>query len=86
MGVPFEAFLPFAIMLGMFGVTGMGLSKLGHMQNGGKRRRHSIDQWDRQMMNRDRRITGFLRGQSDNVTPPAGFELNNPWQLEPRIY
>jgi hypothetical protein len=31
----------------MFGVSGAGLSKIRHMQNGGKRARHSIDQWDR---------------------------------------
>lgn len=31
----------------MFGVSGMGLSKIRHMQNGGKRARHSVDQWDR---------------------------------------
>jgi hypothetical protein len=31
----------------MFGVTGAGLSKIRHMQNGGKRGRHSVDQWDK---------------------------------------
>ncbi|CAD6581354.1 MAG: hypothetical protein ASARMPREDX12_000443 [Alectoria sarmentosa] len=86
MGVPFEALLPYAIMLGMFGITGAGLSKIRHMQNGGKRARHSIDQWDRQMMDRDRRLTGYLRGQTDKVTAPPGFELNNPWRTEKRIY
>lgn len=35
----------------MFGVTGAGLSKIKHMQNGGKRARRSIDQWDRQSRN-----------------------------------
>ena len=65
MGVPFEALIPYGIMLGvwhdvfhsmvqpltgmqMFGFTGAALSKIRHMQNGGKRARHSIDQWDRQ--------------------------------------
>ncbi|KAL9100883.1 MAG: hypothetical protein Q9163_003794 [Psora crenata] len=80
MGVPFEALIPYAIMLGMFGLTGAGLSKIRHMQNGGKRARHSIDQWDRQMMDRDRRLTGYLRGQTDSVDAPPGFELNNPWR------
>jgi len=32
----------------MFGVSGAGLSQVRNMQNGGKRARHSIDQWDRQ--------------------------------------
>jgi hypothetical protein len=31
----------------MFGASGAGLSKIRHMQNGGKRARHSVDQWDR---------------------------------------
>ncbi|KUJ21767.1 uncharacterized protein LY89DRAFT_694260 [Mollisia scopiformis] len=85
MGVPFEALIPYGIMLAMFGVTGAGLSKIRHMQNGGKRARHSVDQWDRVLMDRDRRLTGFLRGQTDNPIAPAGFELNNPWRLEKRI-
>ncbi|TVY87616.1 hypothetical protein LAWI1_G006160 [Lachnellula willkommii] len=76
MGVPFEALLPYAIMLGvsppsriqssdllrrlMFGFTGAGLSKIRHMQNGGKRARHSIDQWDRQSTSYTL-LGGFLR-------------------------
>jgi hypothetical protein len=32
-------------------------------------------------MDRDRRLTGFLRGQVDNVKAPAGFELSNPWRV-----
>ncbi|TKA64594.1 hypothetical protein B0A49_10382 [Cryomyces minteri] len=101
MGVPFEALIPYGIMLGMFGVTGAALSKLRHMQNGGKRGRHSVDQWDRVsaiinnqhaqapdevvVMDRDRRLTGFIRGQTDRVQAPPGFELNNPWRVERRI-
>ncbi|KAG0648637.1 hypothetical protein D0Z07_4688 [Hyphodiscus hymeniophilus] len=104
MGVPFEALLPYGIMLTMFGITGAGLSKIRNMQNGGKRARHSVDQWDRQsnatipwrqnncacadrwvVMDRDRRLTGYLRGQTDNSAAPPGFELNNPWRCEKRI-
>lgn len=33
------------------------------------------------MMDRDRRLTGSLRGQTDNVEAPLGFELNNPWRV-----
>jgi hypothetical protein len=32
-------------------------------------------------MDRDRRLTGFLRGQTDKPIAPAGFELNNPWRV-----
>ncbi|QIW99467.1 hypothetical protein AMS68_004985 [Peltaster fructicola] len=85
MGVPFEALIPYGIMITMFGVTGAALSKLRHMQNGGKRGRHALDIWDHQMMQRDKRITGLLRGQSDKVEAPPGFELSNPWRLENRM-
>ena len=36
-------------------------------------------------MDRDRRLTGYLRGQTDNVEAPAGFELNNPWRVSTRL-
>lgn len=32
-------------------------------------------------MDRDRRLTGYLRGQTDNPDAPPGFELNNPWRV-----
>ncbi|KAI1422551.1 hypothetical protein F5Y12DRAFT_717247 [Xylaria sp. FL1777] len=122
MPVPFEALIPYGIVLAMFGVTGAGLSKLRHWQNGHKRPRRSLDQWDRVglrasysrlhanlflskvrilsddpnsaaatdrtksiVMDRDRRLTGLLRGQSDAALAPAGFELNNPWRVEKRF-
>lgn len=34
-----------------------------------------------QVMNRDRRLTGFLRGQTANPVAPDGYELNNPWRV-----
>ncbi|KAI1260664.1 hypothetical protein F5Y18DRAFT_404760 [Xylariaceae sp. FL1019] len=85
MPVPFEALIPYGIVLAMFGATGAGLNKLRHWQNGNKRPRRSLDQWDRVLMDRDRRITGFLRGQSDEPVAPAGFEFNNGWRVEKRI-
>lgn len=33
------------------------------------------------MMDRDRRLTGWLRGQTDKVEAPVGFEVNNPWKV-----
>ena len=39
--------VPHAKNLQMFGVTGAGLSQIRAMQNGGKRARRSLDQWDR---------------------------------------
>ncbi|KEQ87414.1 hypothetical protein M438DRAFT_362318 [Aureobasidium pullulans EXF-150] len=108
MGVPFEALLPYGICLAFFGITGAGLSKIRNIQNGGKRARHSIDQWDRQsaqfsisrdhqcpgntdrgpttVMDRDRRLTGWLRGQVDRPIAPAGFEYSNGWRVEKNLH
>ncbi|KAH6894307.1 hypothetical protein B0T10DRAFT_480135 [Thelonectria olida] len=105
MPVPFETFLPYVIMTGMFAISGTGLAVIKTWQNEGKRPRYSIDQWDRQstiqsrldaqtskklltdyiVMDRDRRLTGSLRGQTDKPEAPLGFELNNPWKLESRF-
>lgn len=85
MPIPFESLLPYGIMVVMFGISGTGLAVVKTWQNEGKRPRYSVDQWDRQMMERDRRLTGTLRGQTDKPDAPAGFELNNPWKLETRF-
>ncbi|KAK2732744.1 small secreted protein [Colletotrichum kahawae] len=90
MPVPFETLIPYGIMVAMFGITGTGLHVIKYVQNGGKKPRWGLDQWDRvtglqQMMDRDRRLTGDLRGQIDNAEAPLGFELNNPWRLEKRF-
>jgi len=84
MGVPFEALLPYAIMGTFMCVTGVGLTAVKSFQSGGKWPRYGIDKWDRQMMERDQRLTGYFRGQSDRPDAPDGFELNNPWKLESR--
>ncbi|OBR10700.1 Small secreted protein [Colletotrichum higginsianum IMI 349063] len=92
MPVPFETLIPYGIMIAvraismlMFGITGTGLHVIKGIQNGGKKPRWGLDQWDRVMMDRDRRLTGDLRGQIGNHEAPPGFELNNPWRLEKRI-
>ncbi|EFR03841.1 hypothetical protein MGYG_06841 [Nannizzia gypsea CBS 118893] len=46
MGVPFEALLPYGIIIGLFGVTGVGLSTLKYYSNGRKNPRRGIDAWD----------------------------------------
>lgn len=32
-------------------------------------------------MERDRRLTGRIRGQTDNPIAPPGFELNSAWKV-----
>ncbi|EMR09979.1 hypothetical protein PNEG_01737 [Pneumocystis murina B123] len=65
MPVPFEAVLPFGIIIGMFVVTGGLLTAVKQYRNEGYTPRYSVDRWDEQMMERDRRLTGSLRKQSD---------------------
>lgn len=38
------------------------------------------------VMDRDRRLTGWLRGQTDKVEAPVGFEVNNPWKVSVRVW
>jgi len=58
----------------MFGVSGAALSKIRHMQNGGKRPRHSVDQWDRQSTLHSLRKQGAIMLltmlHSDGQRPP----------------
>ncbi|KAH5657306.1 NADH dehydrogenase 1 alpha subcomplex subunit 1 isoform A [Parastagonospora nodorum SN15] len=54
MGVPFEALLPYAVMTGFFAFSAVSLGKLKEIQNGGKRPRRGIDQWDQQSMSTSR--------------------------------
>ncbi|KAL4808398.1 hypothetical protein BDV18DRAFT_158497 [Aspergillus unguis] len=91
MGVPFEALLPYGIVVAMFGVTGVGLSVVKTYANDGKKARWNRDLWDRvrmplELMERDLRLTGSMRGQSTNPEAPKGFELNNPWKVEKRMW
>ncbi|KAK8922047.1 hypothetical protein VCV18_006100 [Metarhizium anisopliae] len=65
MPVPFETLLPYAIMIGMFGVTGTGLAVVKTWRNEGKRPRYSLDQWDR----------------TDKPEAPPGFEFSHGWKV-----
>ncbi|KLJ06822.1 hypothetical protein EMPG_17686 [Blastomyces silverae] len=88
MGLPFEALLPYGIIVVMFGVTGFGLSTVKYYSNGRKNPRRGIDMWDKVcfLMERDQRITGIFRGQDSNHEAPVGFEVNNPWKTERRFF
>ncbi len=36
---------------------------------------------DGPVMDRDRRLTGYLRGQTNEVDAPPGFELSSAWRV-----
>ncbi|KAG0664440.1 hypothetical protein C6P46_001485 [Rhodotorula mucilaginosa] len=87
MPVPYEALIPFGLLTVMFAVTGTGFSAAKRLTNDGKVQhavptRHTLDQWEDSMMERDRRLTGSLRGQSTEPIAPKAFATNSVWQTE----
>ncbi|KAI9311909.1 hypothetical protein BX666DRAFT_873742 [Dichotomocladium elegans] len=82
MPVPFEALIPFGIIAGMFAVTGTGMTVIRYYSNDRKPTRFGLDNWEKQMMERDRRLTGSVRGQSTNPIAPPEFATNSVWYLE----
>ncbi|KAL0098045.1 NADH dehydrogenase 1 alpha subcomplex subunit 1 NDUFA1 [Phycomyces blakesleeanus] len=82
MPVPFESFLPFVIIASFYCVTASGLSVARYYSNDKKPTRYGLDTWERQMMERDRRLTGSKRGQSSEAVAPAIFSTNSVWYLE----
>ncbi|KAI0053751.1 small secreted protein [Auriscalpium vulgare] len=83
MPVPWEALIPFGLVTVMFGTAGTLLNVSKRAQNEGKAPRYHIDSWEGMMMDRDRRLTGHARKQSDNPTAPDGFETSSAWYSEP---
>ncbi|KAK9897090.1 hypothetical protein P389DRAFT_53062 [Cystobasidium minutum MCA 4210] len=82
MPVPWEALIPFGLLTVMFAGTGTLFSTLKRVQNDGKPPRWGIDDWDAMMMERDRRLTGSLRGQSTETVAPKTFASNSVWGTE----
>ncbi|KAG2183091.1 hypothetical protein INT44_006072, partial [Umbelopsis vinacea] len=76
--VPIEAVIPFAVIATFFTLTGSGLSAVKYYTNDKKPARYGLDYWESQMMERDRRLTGSIRGQSVcvNLVAPPEFSLN----------
>ncbi|ORY80512.1 hypothetical protein BCR37DRAFT_381204 [Protomyces lactucae-debilis] len=86
MPVPFEALLPFGIIIGMYTAAGGLLGATKTLSNEGKAHRYNLDVWERQMMERDRRLTGTLRGQSASPKADPAFAVNSQWKIEKRMY
>ncbi|KAH7916794.1 NADH dehydrogenase 1 alpha subcomplex [Hygrophoropsis aurantiaca] len=82
MPVPWEALIPFGLLTSMFAAAGTLLNVSKRAQNDGKPVRYHIDAWDEMMMDRDKRLTGSIRGQSANPIAPEGFEISSAWYTE----
>lgn len=81
MPVPFEALIPLGIITSMIGITGTLLNYTKRIRHEGKPPRISLDTWDTQMMERDRRLTGSAHRQSSNPIAPKEFSTNSVWYL-----
>ncbi|WVR03094.1 hypothetical protein IAU60_000083 [Kwoniella sp. DSM 27419] len=82
MPVPWEALIPFGLLTVMFGATGTLFNTAKRLTNDGKPPRYNCDSWETMMMERDRRLTGSLRGQSTDPIAPKGFATNSIWDTE----
>ncbi|CAB4481978.1 small secreted protein [Rhizophagus irregularis] len=81
MPVPFEALIPLGLVTAMFGVTGSLLNLSRRYNNEGKPPRHSMDKWDKQMSERDKRLTGSSSHQSAEPIAPPGFNTSSIYYL-----
>jgi len=82
MPVPWEALIPFGMLTAMFGAAGTLLNVSKRAQNLGKSPRYSPDAWDEMMMDRDKRLTGHIRGQTTEPVAPESFHTNSVWYTE----
>ncbi|WVQ72224.1 hypothetical protein IAR50_001773 [Cryptococcus sp. DSM 104548] len=82
MPVPWEALIPCGLLVAMFGVTGNLFSAAKFLTNDGKAPRYNVDTWEAMMMERDKRLTGSLRGQSTEPIAPKAFATNSIWETE----
>ncbi|KLO05343.1 small secreted protein [Schizopora paradoxa] len=82
MPLPWEALIPFGLLTSMFAAAGTLSSVSKRAQNQGKPPRYNIDNWDEMMMERDRRLTGHLRGQSSSTEAPEGFATSSVWYTQ----
>ncbi|KAJ7098664.1 small secreted protein [Mycena belliarum] len=66
MPVPWEALIPFGLVVTFFGVTGTLTGISMRAQNQWKPPRYGLERWDEMMIARDYRLTGHNRGQTSD--------------------
>ncbi|PVV01073.1 hypothetical protein BB560_004526 [Smittium megazygosporum] len=70
----------------MFTFTGYAFRFIQDRQNEGKPPRIFLDNWERSLMDRDLRLTGTKRGQSDQAFAPEGFKTNSFYRVYERLH
>lgn len=79
--IPYEAILPYGVMFSLLTICGGGMSAIHFFRNDFKRERYNLDRFDTYLIERDYRLTGSYRGQSDTPTAPDSFKVNSIWKL-----
>lgn len=80
--IPFEGLLPWGIILTFLTAGGSYVSVSRYLTNDNKRVRYNLDQFEKQLIERDFRLTGKFRAQSDEAVAPQAFKTNGIWKLE----
>lgn len=62
-------------------VGGSAMNAIHSARNNGKRDLYNLDKWDRQLLERDFRLTGEIRKQSDKAVAPEEFKTNSWWKV-----
>lgn len=86
MPLPTEALVPFGTMVALFIVMKVGYKHIDVWWNDGKPPRWSVDKWDRAMMERDRRLTGYKNGSMDDIVAPKSFIADAQMDCEIPFY
>ncbi|KAK7208097.1 hypothetical protein BZA70DRAFT_287421 [Myxozyma melibiosi] len=78
--IPFEALMPYAVIVTMIGVASGGMALGNTWRHEGKKMRVHRDHWDKMMMERDMRLTGKFRAQSIDPIAPPEFATSSTWK------
>uniref|UniRef100_A0ABQ0M1N5 NADH dehydrogenase [ubiquinone] 1 alpha subcomplex subunit 1 n=1 Tax=Mycena chlorophos TaxID=658473 RepID=A0ABQ0M1N5_MYCCL len=70
MPVPWEALIPTALLVSMFAVTGTLANVSFRAQNQWKPPRYHLEDFEVSLMERDKKLTGHLRGQTSDPAIP----------------
>ena len=75
--IPVQSLLPLGIITGALVVGAAANKFLNTWMNDGIPPRFGLDEFEKQLMERDRRIVGDYIKQSDEVVAPASFHTNS---------
>ncbi|KAK9459098.1 putative NIMM subunit of mitochondrial NADH:ubiquinone oxidoreductase [Lipomyces oligophaga] len=79
--IPFEALMPYGVILVMFCVAGGGMALGNSIAERGHRRHVHLDPFDKLMRERDLRLTGLHREQLQKAIAHPEFGVSSTYKL-----